>query len=139
MVFFSAYGDLVCNMPPGIYHEVAMVRTLGVGVAPDNVHACGELVLLAFIRPSSGEGKQQLQLVESASRKFQDRVRCLVYDQRNLEAGMRRYCVSGTPSYLLFRNGGEVDRLIGLSDQDTLDAFLGEGLRFLRSREYRKR
>lgn len=86
-----------------------------------------KLVLLAFIRPTL-DSADQVRLLEAASRKYADKVRCLMYNQRTLEAGMRHYVVSGTPSYLLFHKGGEVDRLIGVSDEETLDSFLDGSL-----------
>ncbi|GAB7023377.1 YbbN family protein [Salidesulfovibrio brasiliensis] len=104
-----------------------MIRTVEPFEAFEEVGSGDKLVLLAFIRPTM-DSADQVRLLEAASRKYADRVRCIMYTQRNLETGMRHYVVSGTPSYLLFHRGGEVDRLIGVSDEETLDSFLDGSL-----------
>lgn len=37
---------------------------------------------------------------------------------------MDRFLVKGTPTFLIFAGGREVDRLIGESDGETLDEFI---------------
>ncbi|WFS61459.1 thioredoxin family protein [Pseudodesulfovibrio thermohalotolerans] len=39
-----------------------------------------------------------------------------------------RFSVKGTPTFLLFHRGREVDRLIGESDGETLNEFVGTSL-----------
>ncbi len=80
-------------------------------------------VLVGFLKrdPLYGE---QLALMDRMQDKYGGRVRFLVYQDGFLDAGMRQHMVTGTPTYLLFHKGGEVDRLMGRSDQETMDAFL---------------
>lgn len=86
-----------------------------------------EPVLVAFLKKGQRH-KEQLDLMAWVEQKYQTRLRCYLYNDSFLETGMRQHFVSGTPSYLLFQDGWEVDRLIGRSDEEMLDQFLDRTL-----------
>lgn len=79
--------------------------------------------LVAFLRKNE-RFLAQSRALDEASRDYTGRVRCYMYDVDYLDTGMQRFRVKGTPTFLLFSEGEEVDRLIGESDQDALDEFI---------------
>lgn len=84
-------------------------------------------VLLGFLKRDPLYARQ-VALLDRMQRKYGERLRCLVYREGFLDAGMRRHMVRGTPSYVLLERGDEVDRLVGVSDAETMDAFLSRCL-----------
>ncbi len=84
-------------------------------------------VLVAFLRRGRRH-QEQRELLLRAARRYNQRVNCYFYSDTFLEAGMKQHFVSGTPTYLFFQAGWEVDRLIGCSDDEKLDSFLNRCL-----------
>ncbi|WP_285907607.1 thioredoxin family protein [Pseudodesulfovibrio pelocollis] len=79
--------------------------------------------LVAFLKRND-RFREQAQLLDNASRRHADRLDCYLYSQDYLDTAMQRFLVKGTPSFLLFSGGREVDRLIGESDPETMDEFI---------------
>ncbi|WP_419784970.1 thioredoxin family protein [Pseudodesulfovibrio sp.] len=88
----------------------------------------GSPLLVAFLKRND-RFRDQRQALEEAAFRFQDKVRCFLYDTDYLDMMMNQFQVKGTPTFLLFLDGVEVDRLIGESDLETLEDFIRTGLR----------
>ena len=99
-----------------------MVKTLEPNEFDVELHG-GEPFLVAFLKRNE-RFRQQWQVLDEASVRHADRLRCYLYDTDYLETAMQRFLVKGTPTFLLFSGGREVDRLIGESDGETLDDFI---------------
>ncbi|MUM76395.1 thioredoxin [Pseudodesulfovibrio sp. F-1] len=83
--------------------------------------------LVAFLKRNE-RFREQSRLLDDASRRYAGRLDCYLYSQDYLETAMQRFLVRGTPTFLLFSGGREVDRLIGESDPETLDEFISASL-----------
>lgn len=87
----------------------------------------GQPFLVAFLRRNE-RFRAQSRALDEASRRHADSLRCYLYAQDYLDTAMQRFMVKGTPTFLIFSDGREVDRLIGDSDQETLDEFISGSL-----------
>ncbi len=80
-------------------------------------------VLLACLRCELNP-EDQLQLLSNAARDYGDGLRICVVDAQQSNGFRNEYRVMGTPTYLLFEKGKEVDRMLGRADQRSLYMFL---------------
>lgn len=79
--------------------------------------------LLAFLKRNE-RFRAQSRALDEAARRHARSLSCYIYSQDYLDTGMQRFVIKGTPTFLLFSGGREVDRLIGDSDPETLDEFI---------------
>lgn len=86
-----------------------------------------EPFLVAFLRRNE-RFRTQTDALDGASEDFADSLRCYLFDADYLDTAMDRYKVKGTPTYLMFSGGQEVDRLIGETDRETLDEFIANAI-----------
>lgn len=100
-----------------------MVKTLEPQAFDVELQGSGEPLLVAFLKRNE-RFPNQTRILDDASRGYGDRLRCYLYDADYLDTAMERFMVKGTPTYLLFEDGREVDRLIGETDRETLDDFI---------------
>ena len=100
-----------------------MVKTLEPQAFDVELQSRREPFLVAFLKRNE-RFRSQSQALDDASRDYADKVQCYLYDVDYLDTAMDRFMVKGTPTFLLFSNGQEVDRLIGDSDRETLDEFI---------------
>ena len=105
------------------YGDIRMVKTIEPQDFDVELESNGEPFLVAFLKHNE-RFRIQSQALESASHNNADKVQCYLYDVDYLDTGMQRFMVKGTPTFLLFSGGREVDRLIGESDQETLAEFI---------------
>jgi thioredoxin-like negative regulator of GroEL len=84
-------------------------------------------LLVAFLKRNE-RYPTQLEVLEDACRDYGKSVRCFLYNSDYLDTATERFSVQGTPTFLLFCMGREVNRLIGESDRATLDDFVRDGL-----------
>lgn len=82
-----------------------------------------EPFLVAFLKKNE-RFVSQSKALDAATKTYADKLRCYLYNSDYLDMAMQRFMVKGTPTFLLFNHGREVDRLIGESDKDTLDEFI---------------
>jgi len=82
-----------------------------------------EPLLVAFLKRNA-RFRGQSDVLNDASNEYRNQVSCYLYDADYLETAKERFRVKGTPTFLLFSGGREVDRLIGESDRETLDDFI---------------
>ena len=100
-----------------------MVKTLEPHAFDIELQSSHEPFLVAFLKRNE-RFREQSQALDEASKDYEDKVRCFLYDADYLDTAMDRFMVKGTPTFLLFSDGCEVDRLIGESDRETLDEFI---------------
>lgn len=79
--------------------------------------------LVAFLKRNE-RFSTQARMLEETEKAFGTRLRCFLFNSDYLDTAMDRFKVKGTPTYLLFEDGQEVDRLIGESDGETMDEFI---------------
>lgn len=103
-----------------------MVKSIAPQDAAREIVASSKPVLVAFLKGRNL--KDQFDLMRRAEARFGSEVTCCLYNQSYLDAGMRQHFVSGTPTYLLFQDGWEVDRLMGRTDDAMLESFLNRCL-----------
>lgn len=100
-----------------------MVKTLEPQAFDVELHSSRAPFLVAFLKRNE-RFRSQAQILDAASKDFSDIIQCYLFDSDYLETAMERFMVKGTPTFLLFSDGHEVDRLIGESDRETLDDFI---------------
>jgi thiol-disulfide isomerase/thioredoxin len=83
----------------------------------------GGPLLVAFLKRNE-KYSGQVEVLKTACRTHGQSVRCFLYNADYLDTATERFAVKGTPTFLLFHGGREVNRLIGESDGDTLDEFI---------------
>jgi len=100
-----------------------MVKTIEPQAFDIELQSSVEPFLVAFLKRNE-RFRTQSKILDDASLSHADKLRCYIYDSDYLDTAMQRFMVKGTPTFLLFSEGREVDRLIGESDRETLDAFI---------------
>ncbi|MFH1915597.1 MAG: thioredoxin family protein [Pseudomonadota bacterium] len=100
-----------------------MVKTIQPQALELELHGGSRPFLVAFLKRNERFREQSRMLNDVASR-FAGSLDCHLYSQDYLDTAMQRFQLKGTPTFLLFSEGREVDRLIGESDPETLDEFI---------------
>jgi len=100
-----------------------MVKTIEPQAFDVELQSSSEPFLVAFLKRNE-RFLSQSKILDDASKAYADKVRCFLYDSDYLDTAMQRFMVKGTPTFLLFSEGREVDRLIGESDREALDEFI---------------
>jgi thioredoxin-like negative regulator of GroEL len=100
-----------------------MVKTIKPQAFEVELHGGGQPFLVAFLKRNE-RFRDQSRVLDEACRPYADSLNCYLYAQDYLDTAMQRFLVKGTPTFLLFSGGREVDRLIGESDPETLDEFI---------------
>lgn len=80
-------------------------------------------LLVAFLKRNE-RYSTQVEALEGTCRDYGRGLRCFLYNADYLDTATERFAVQGTPTFLLFSRGREVNRLIGESDRATLDEFV---------------
>ncbi|QGY38704.1 thioredoxin [Pseudodesulfovibrio cashew] len=83
--------------------------------------------LVAFLKRND-RYRDQMKILEEASAAYGGVFRFYLFDADYLDTALERFKVKGTPTFLLFREGREVSRLIGESDRETLGEFIESAL-----------
>ena len=100
-----------------------MVKTIEPQAFDIELQGSPSPLLVAFLKRNE-RFAFQTQALENMEQSYGDRVRCFLFNADYLDTAMDRFKVKGTPTFLLFDQGREIDRLIGESDDATLDDFL---------------
>jgi len=103
--------------------EALMVKTIEPQAFDFELQSSEDPFLVAFLKRNE-RFASQVEILNKVEKSLGNKVRCYLFDADYLPTAMDRFNVSGTPTFLLFQQGGEVDRLIGESDGETLDDFL---------------
>jgi len=93
----------------------------------DEVLRSKDAVLVAFLHQGLGY-KQQLEVVEHIAVSYGPALKVCVAAAEDLEVFSRMHQMTGTPAFLLFRQGKEQGRLLGESDEEWLLAFIDRSL-----------
>ncbi|MEF2229564.1 MAG: thioredoxin family protein [Pseudodesulfovibrio sp.] len=104
-----------------------MLKTMEPQAFDVELQSGGEPLLVAFLKRNE-RFRSQYQALDEATGRFSGRLRCFLYDTDYLDVALNRFMVKGTPTFLLFSDGREVDRLIGESDRATLEEFIRSAL-----------
>lgn len=104
-----------------------MLKTIGPQTFERELQGGVTPFLVAFLKRNE-RFKSQSKILDDASKAHADKVQCYLYNSDYLDTAMQRFMVKGTPTFLLFNEGREVDRLIGESDLETLDEFISNSL-----------
>ncbi len=107
----------------GMFGDGRMVKTIEPQEFDVELQSSCEPCLVAFLKRNE-RFRGQTKILDDASRQYRDALRCYLYDADYLDTAMRRHLIKGTPTFLLFSGGREVNRLIGESDRETLDEFI---------------
>lgn len=71
----------------------------------------------------------QIEVVERITAEvFGNRLKLLLLEEDSVEVFRKNYGVSGTPTFLIFSDGREMNRLLGQVDPRTLEEFLSRTL-----------
>ena len=116
-------GVVILKAESGFHGAERMVKTIEPQAFDIELQSSREPFLVAFLKRNE-KFRSQSQALDDASKDFQDKVRCFLYNADYLDTAMERFMVKGTPTFLLFSEGREVDRLIGETDRKTLDEFI---------------
>lgn len=100
-----------------------MVKTLGPQAFDVELTSGDAPLLVAFLKRNE-RFADQAEALERAEMCRSDKVRCFLYNTDYLATAMERFEVKGTPTFLLFDKGQEINRLIGESDGASLDEFI---------------
>ncbi|MCJ2165067.1 MULTISPECIES: thioredoxin family protein [unclassified Pseudodesulfovibrio] len=104
-----------------------MIKTIEPQAFDLELQSHGEPFLVAFLKRNE-RFAFQTEIMDTICKSHGNTVRCFLYDSDYLDTAMERFSVEGTPTFLLFSQGREVNRLIGESDDETLDEFIRECL-----------
>jgi len=66
----------------------------------------------------------QLTILQDIARRFAKEIKVGLLAQDSMEICKRKLQIIGTPTFLLMKNGGEVGRILGRADQETLTHFI---------------
>lgn len=111
----------------GLIGDRRMVKTIEPQAFDIELKSSAEPFLVAFLKRNE-KFKCQSKALDDASKAYEDKVQCYLYNSDYLDTAMQRFMVKGTPTFLLFSEGRELDRLIGESDRNTLDEFIRNSL-----------
>ncbi|MDC0335965.1 thioredoxin [Pseudodesulfovibrio sp.] len=100
-----------------------MLKTIEPQTFDVELQSSHEPFLVAFLKRNE-RFMAQTKALDGASKEYADKIRCYMYADDYLDTAMQRFMVKGTPTFLLFSEGQEVNRLIGESDRETLDEFI---------------
>ena len=82
------------------------------------------LVLVDFYGPWCGPCKRLMPTLEAVSDSMKGQVKIVKVNIDNSHELAENYKVKGVPTLILFKNGKEVDRLVGYRDQNTIENFI---------------
>lgn len=67
---------------------------------------------------------EQKQVLQQLSGRFREQVGLCCLEEDLINGFKEMYNIKGTPVFLLFHNGREMGRMLGMADRDRLEAFL---------------
>lgn len=85
-------------------------------------------ILFLLCMPQNRDFPEQVQALVECCRRFNGRLTPGVLDEAFIEPFRCRYEVRGTPTFLIFNAGNELDRLLGLHSSEALTRFAEETL-----------
>lgn len=86
-----------------------------------------DYVLLACLG-DAGRPADQVKVVDSVMERLEGKVQGFIASDMKLDLLQRVLAVGGVPTFLLLRQGVEVDRLLGKVDETRLERFINGGM-----------
>jgi thioredoxin-like negative regulator of GroEL len=86
-----------------------------------------EKPVLVLCMPRDIEFAGQLELLEDVARQHGEDLKIGFLEEEFIDAFKKIYDVLGTPTFLIFIEGKEKRRLLGLADHETITAFILNG------------
>ncbi len=93
----------------------------------DEISRQDQMIFLLCM-PQNNDFQEQVQALLDCCRNFEGGLTPAVLDEAFIEPFGRRYEVRGTPTFLIFNNGNELDRRLGLHCPEALTRFANETL-----------
>lgn len=84
-------------------------------------------VLVACLSMESGFQKQKAAL-DNIRRLFGEALSVYLLDAEHIDFAGNRFGIRGTPTYIMFHNGGRKDRIMGRMEEDDILAFVYDSL-----------
>lgn len=85
-------------------------------------------VLFLLCMPHNNDYPEQVQALQDCCKDFDGLLIPGVVNEAFIEPFRLRYEVRGTPTFLIFKNGNELDRLLGMHSPEALVRFAEETL-----------
>ncbi len=67
--------------------------------------------------------REQKNILDSVSNEFGEALKVCLRDRENLGA-FRRFGIEGSPAFIIFHEGEERGRMLGMAERDTLSSFI---------------
>ena len=98
-------------------------------ITPDNFIEevlSGEKPVLLLCMPADGDFPSQLQSLEAIAKSYGSWLKVGLVKEVFIESFKKQLGIVGTPTYLFFRSGSEINRKLGLADRNGLEQFISE-------------
>ena len=106
--------SLICSVRPENFTEEVMAEK--------------RLVLLIFMLPDDTY-PGQLKIAEDVAKKYHQDLVVGLPAEESMETFKKKFSIIGTPTFLLMRQGVEVNRLYGVTDHKTITHFIEQHLK----------
>ena len=96
-------------------------------ITPDNFArevVSGREPILILCMPSDEQFSLQLKVLEEIAERYFKKIKVGWLKETLLETFKKNMNICGTPTFLMMLHGKEINRMIGIADQNTLDDFV---------------
>ena len=90
----------------------------------NDIISSNNLVFVKFFATWCGPCKMMAPLVSKLSRSFEDKFKFIQIDIENCDNLCEIYSISSVPTFVIFKNGEEYDRLSGATSYENLESFI---------------
>jgi len=95
----------------------------------DEVLAFEGFVLVDFYLASNPDCQREGVVIEEIAQKYYQRVKIAKLDMEKNPAITARYRISSVPTLILFKDGEEIDRVMGFVSEEELSRYLEEKIK----------
>jgi len=78
------------------------------------------------------EFREQTEVLKSVSEKYGKTLKVCMLNEDFIRVFSEKFGIEGTPTFLIFNAGKEINRMLGKADKETLIAFISKTLPFSR-------
>ena len=115
-------------------NKYAPVRLIGFENFEEEVIEERKPVLLLCM-DRNAKFQEQIKVIKSISKTYGAALKVGLLEEEFIGAFKQRFSVLGTPTFLVFVNGSEKDRMLGLTNEEALTEFLSETLPHFRRKK----